>query len=297
MAKKKKKGLSGGAKAGIVLVILLAAAALTLGLISYFQPSLTIQLKEEAERNLHKPQSVTESLGEGDTWTLSEEEMLALSNVTFDQSMLLVNGSHKLPADFRADVAEYKTSTVFMNRCIMDSYARLAARIRQDFDEPLYVSSAYRTREEQEEILRESPDVAQEVDASEHQCGLALDVYVPQYAGAGFLRHDAGKFVNEKAWEFGFIIRYPSYGEKETGISFEPWHVRYVGAPHAQYMMENKVTLEAYMEMLPSDTFLKVGHYLVTRQSGDTYTLPKTWESAVISPDNCGGYVMTFYMG
>ena len=297
MAKKKKKGLSGGAKAGIVLLILLIAAGLTWGLITFFDPSLSIRAREEAERNLHKPKSTTESFDETDVWTLSEEEMLSLSNVTYDQSMLLVNASHKLPADFQADVAEYKDSTVYMNRCIMDSYARLAARIRQDYDEPLYVSSAYRTRAEQEQILREEPDVAQAVDASEHQCGLALDVYVPQYAGAGFLRHDAGKFVNANAWEFGFIIRYPSYGEKETGISFEPWHIRYVGAPHAQYMMENKVTLESYMEMLPADSFLKVGNYYVTRQSGDTYTLPKTWESSVISPDNCGGYVMTFYMG
>ncbi|TCS74395.1 D-alanyl-D-alanine carboxypeptidase-like protein [Muricomes intestini] len=47
-----------------------------------------------------------------------------------------------------------------------------------------------------------------------------------------------------------FIERYPNGKEAITGIAHEPWHFRYVGAPHAAIMTELGLTLEEYHAFL-----------------------------------------------
>ena len=78
------------------------------------------------------------------------------------------------------------------------------------FDVPLYVREAYRTAKEQEEKTEENSAVAAEVGASEHQAGLALDLYVPQFGGWAFTKSAAGRFVDTNCRDYGFIVRYPS---------------------------------------------------------------------------------------
>lgn len=67
---------------------------------------------------------------------------------------------------------------------------------------------------------------------SEHQTGLAVDLdnttgecYLEQCFG----QTDEGRWVQEHAHEFGFVISYPEGAEQVTGYAYEPWHVRYVG--------------------------------------------------------------------
>lgn len=93
-------------------------------------------------------------------------------------------------------------------------------------------------------------------------------------------------------------MRYPGDKTQITGIANEPWHFRYVGEIHAQYMTEHKLVLEEYIDMLK-----KSGGYNFDK--GDrTYTvryellkdnqlqLPKD-EEYEISSDNTGGYIIT----
>jgi len=89
---------------------------------------------------------------------------------------------------------------------------------------------------------------------SEHQSGLAIDLaldlpnidtlcpYFPYTGVCGTFR--------DKAVPFGFIERYPKGKEDITGIAHEPWHFRYVGAPHAKIMWEMGIALEEYLLML-----------------------------------------------
>ena len=35
-----------------------------------------------------------------------------------------------------------------------------------------------------------------------------------------------------------------------TGVKYEPWHFRYVGVEAAEYMYENGLCLEEYVELL-----------------------------------------------
>ena len=83
-----------------------------------------------------------------------------------------------------------------MNSCIQDAYAAMSAAVREQFDVPLYVREAYRTAKEQEEKTKENSAVAAEIGASEHQAGLALDLYIPQFGGWAFTKSAAGRFVD-----------------------------------------------------------------------------------------------------
>jgi D-alanyl-D-alanine carboxypeptidase len=54
-------------------------------------------------------------------------------------------------------------------------------------------------------------------------------------------------WLQENAWKFGFILRFPSDKTGITGMSFEPWHYRYVGRYHAKIMHDNGLCLEEYI--------------------------------------------------
>lgn len=225
----------------------------------------------------------------------SLEELLADPRVTADRSMMLVRAGAPLPEDFSGSVEEYRDSGVWMDEAMIEAYAQLSWQIQERFEAKLYISSAFRTREKQEEITQTQGELAAGVDESEHQTGLALDVYVSQYAGKSFLRCKAGRWVNRNCWRYGFIIRYPYYGKKQTGLPYEPWHLRYVGQPHAQLMMQNRLTLEEYLDSLEPGRFYAFENALISRQTGDRMLVPEDYQSATVSSDNQGGWVLTFY--
>lgn len=221
-------------------------------------------------------------------------EIFADKRVSLDQSLMLVNTEHMLDDDFVPDVLEYKDTTVYMSRCMLDAYAALSAAVSERTGKKLYVSSDLRDAEEQAALYAADPLTATVPGASEHQTGLALDVYVAYYSGDGFIKSPSGRFVNSNAHEYGFIIRYPSYGEDITGIRYEPWHIRYVGHPHSDVIYNNHTTLEEYIASLEVGEWYKIDGYLVSRQAmGERIILPQDFESCVISPDNTGCYIIT----
>ena len=52
--------------------------------------------------------------------------------------------------------------------------------------------------------------------------------------------------MQENAYKYGFILRFPKKYENITGFRNEPWHFRYVGKDIAKYIYENNITLEEY---------------------------------------------------
>lgn len=214
--------------------------------------------------------------------------------VTFNNNLLLINGEHTLSAEINTQLADYKSLGILMDENLCEHYEKLSDAVYDKFGENLYISSSYRTSEKQAQIKAEEGDTAQNVGASEHQAGLALDVYIQYFAGSGFIKSDAGKFVNDNCYEYGFIIRYPYYGTKQTGIDYEPWHIRYVGKPHAEIITKNRITLEEYISQLKLGEFYKYDGYIISRQSAEgDIKLPQKYSSMEISPDNCGNYVVT----
>ena len=109
------------------------------------------------------------------------------------------------------------------------------------------VTSGYRTYARQAEIFAQSePGKAQEPGASEHQTGLAFDVTAE--TNGGFESTPQYGWLMNHAHEYGFIQRYPANKVEETGISYEPWHYRYVGTEAATIIHKKNITLEEFVK-------------------------------------------------
>ena len=92
--------------------------------------------------------------------------------------------------------------------------------------------------------------------ASEHQTGLALDVTVTGHLTQDFAATAAGQWLAVNSHRFGFIIRYPRHKTEITQIVYEPWHMRYVGIPHAHIIWENGLTLEEYAQFIAAGPYI-----------------------------------------
>ena len=134
----------------------------------------------------------------------------------------------------------------------------------------MYLVSAYRTHEYQvnlfnrkvneykalgydEETARsEASQWVAIPGTSEHCTGLAADIVSSTwYNYNSDLTHsfeDTEHFdwLYNNCANYGFILRYPKNREATTGITYEPWHYRYVGVDAAKYIMENNITLEEF---------------------------------------------------
>ena len=61
---------------------------------------------------------------------------------------------------------------------------------------------------------------------------------------------EAGRWLEENAHEYGFILRYPKGYRPITGFQYEPWHFRYVGVELATEMSNKGIkTLEEFWEL------------------------------------------------
>ncbi len=126
----------------------------------------------------------------------------------------------------------------------------------------LYAVSGYRSYDRQSVLFNAEVDKVGEKKAeeavaypgnSEHQTGLAMDI---SSESADFLLTEdfkdtkEGKWLHDKAYLYGFILRYPKGKEDITKYKFEPWHYRYVGKKSAKDIFENNWTLEEYFEQV-----------------------------------------------
>ena len=82
---------------------------------------------------------------------------------------------------------------------------------------------------------------------SEHQTGLAVDVYNEEENYTNFEETEEFEWMQKHAHEYGFILRFPKDKENETGYIYESWHYRYVGKNIAKYIKEHKISLEEYI--------------------------------------------------
>lgn len=144
---------------------------------------------------------------------------------------------------------------------------------------------------------------------SEHQTGLAIDLGVRREV-IDFIRSyfpDTGicRAFRQQAASSGWIRRYPKGKEHITGIAEEPWHFRYVGAPHAEIMRKRGMTLEEYIVFLKQFPYGKRAFpvsdrkqdvsvsYLRAESRGKTPFLLPEHTAYKISGNNVDGYIIT----
>lgn len=183
-----------------------------------------------------------------------------VESTKYKGDILLVNEDHQLPADYVPEglVNLYEqrhsfrlaSSEIYLTRETYEAMERMFAAAEADNVNGFIITSGYRDYQRQAEVFAESePGKAQTPGASEHQTGLAFDV-TAENSGDGFESTPQYAWLRQHAHEYGFIQRYPANKADETGISYEPWHYRYVGVEAATQIWESNVTLEAFLGKL-----------------------------------------------
>lgn len=181
-----------------------------------------------------------------------------VKSTQYSGNILLVNDSHRLTADYvpegLVNLYEQRHSFRLANANIyltMETYQAMEEMFAAAESEGMngfIITSGYRDYERQKEIYAQTEQgKAQEPGASEHQTGLAFDV-TAENSGDGFESTPQYAWLSTHAHEYGFIQRYPANKSDETGISYEPWHYRYVGAEIAAKIYNEGITLEAFVK-------------------------------------------------
>lgn len=84
---------------------------------------------------------------------------------------------------------------------------------------------------------------------SDHQTGFAIDVSNESVPYTSFENTKEFYWMQNNAYLYGFILRFPKGKEYITGYQYESWHYRYVGIDIATYIQESQITFEEYYEM------------------------------------------------
>ena len=179
-----------------------------------------------------------------------------VESTRFRGNILLVNESHRLEADYVPDelVNLYQqrhsfrlaSSEIMLTRPTYEAMERMFHAAEEADMNGYIVTSGYRSYQRQQEVYAQSePGKAQQPGASEHQTGMAFDVSVE--TGDGFENTPQYSWLMTHAHEYGFVQRYPANKADITGISYEPWHYRYVGVDAATRMHQTGQVLEEFL--------------------------------------------------
>ena len=192
-----------------------------------------------------------------------------LENITFSraETLTLISAAHPVSCDLSEALALLDEKNAILPVAYAPMMALMAAA-KEATGEDILFTSTYRTLAFQASIYGVNSFAARPGE-SEHHSGLCADIKVEGFAQRRFILSKTGKWVAKNAHRFGFIIRYPLWAQRKTGQTYEPWHLRYVGAPHAEIMYRLKITLEDYLPLLKEDTYYRFGaHVLVRRADG-----------------------------
>ena len=176
-------------------------------------------------------------------------------------NLILVNKNHKIPYNYSPELIELSNGEK------VD--ARIYPDLQKMFDDAraaglqLFVRDGYRTWDEQKAIMndkiaayetegyskKEAKALAKtyvaEPGTSEHELGLSVDINAES---SGASQDAVYEWLDENAYKYGFIKRYPADKTDITGIDNEPWHYRYVGYEAAKEMKEQNLCLEEYLK-------------------------------------------------
>lgn len=131
-------------------------------------------------------------------------------------------------------------------------------------EEPLMISSAYRSLEDQKDVYdsfvkKNGVEMAGiyvlPVGASEHHTGLSVDFSsvstdCEDDSDTCALSQSGAAWLAKNASKYGFIQRYPQGKQQITGVGYEPWHYRYVGIPFATALSSSDLTFDEAIKQL-----------------------------------------------
>ncbi|WP_241153387.1 M15 family metallopeptidase [Enterococcus mediterraneensis] len=258
-------------KAGKVVVILAVLGGIIFASIKYgeaqepYAEKTTVSKEKTAQKEAVKTQAVKQSA------------FADLPDVSVnDWQLVLVSPDHHIKKEVSADQLVTINGGQQIDRRIEGAYNDLVSSAKKAGIN-LRLISAFRSVSDQEAVF--SARIAQlmsqnnlsEADAkkkametmtepgfSEHHTGLAIDVVDEQWLASNpnmildesYSKKPGAKWLQANAYKYGFIVRYPDGKEDITKITYEPWHLRYVGKESAAYIEKHHITLEEYIQRL-----------------------------------------------
>lgn len=192
---------------------------------------------------------------------LSGSKNAALPEKNINGDIFLVNRQHVISEQYVPDSLR-KTQVHGMSQSMReDAAAALEELFQAAQSEGIRLStvSGYRSYSKQSLIYsRKVGRTGSEAEAdklvarpgtSEHQLGLAMDLATRDSSTLSerFASTAEGQWVYANCQRFGFIVRYLKGYEDETGYSYEPWHIRYVGRENAEAIAASGLPLETYL--------------------------------------------------
>ncbi len=168
--------------------------------------------------------------------------------------LILVNKQNGIGLDFEpknltlVELPTINNREVYLEKRAYVAYKRLFRNATKN-NINLIIFSGYRDSNYQKMIFT-NEFITAKPGYSEHQLGLAVDVSTADIGLTEILMYSQeGRWLNDNAYKYGFIIRYPKNKEHITEYIHEPWHLRYVGENHAKNIETANLSLEEYLKI------------------------------------------------
>lgn len=160
-------------------------------------------------------------------------EMLTITpDQAFKGNLLLINRKYPVPdnAELPEIVNLFKRKDLLKGFGILDNsielpldmvdkFSNMVQAAKKDGVTHFLISSGYRDNEKQQELYETlEKGVANPPGHSEHNLGLSMDIG----SSLGMMK-DApeGKWLEQNAWKYGFILRFPEDKKDITGVMYE----------------------------------------------------------------------------
>lgn len=184
-----------------------------------------------------------------------------------DPYLVLVNNNLPLDAETQPTLAEAAPG-IQLEAEAAAAWQAMAAAAQADGVELILVSgyqdaetrqAAYDARVEsyleeglsEEEAAQRAKTVTPAPEGNESGTGLSLELLSDGYDSldTGFDNTEAYRWLTAYAAEYGFILRWPADRQLATGMVYQPWRWRYVGAENARAIRASGLSLEEFLAL------------------------------------------------
>ena len=197
------------------------------------------------------------ALSDGEYLTDKGYTLVIQDGVASIDGQVIANKTYSLPQNYQPTDPYQAVRGERCNDCI-DKTAMKQFQLMQSDAQALglniYIASGFRSYQYQVNLYDRYVSTSGKAGAdtyssrpgySEHQTGLCFDLNSIEDS---FANTNEGRWVNENAYRYGFVIRFPKGQEKYTGYQYESWHLRYVGEALAKQLYHDGeyLSLEEY---------------------------------------------------
>ena len=201
------------------------------------------------------------------TYNISDDTVLPVPEIIEmpeeNWSIVLINKFYQMNETYEPVLAELQeeNDSIWLDERVAEAYQKMADAAKRDGVTLTaaggYVAPDRQTRMFEKEVailmntgLNEDAAMAKAAftvlpsRCSEANYGLSVDI---GWLEPDFAESEAYRWLVNHAAAYGFIERYTQKGETITHFSASPWHWRYVGTDHADYIVQHNITLEEYV--------------------------------------------------